>query len=91
MYWRKERGQRAEHRARRWLEQRGLVPVIANYQCRLGEVDLIMDDGETLVFVEVRWRAYNRYGGALASKSCSALALYSTPGASWSPLWPSSS
>ncbi|HAI35710.1 MAG TPA: YraN family protein, partial [Alcanivorax sp.] len=56
MYWRKERGQRAEHRARRWLEQRGLVPVIANYQCRLGEVDLIMDDGETLVFVEVRWR-----------------------------------
>ena len=45
----------------------GLVPVIANYQCRLGEVDLIMDDGETLVFVEVRWRAYNRYGGALAS------------------------
>ena len=67
MCWRKERGQRAEHRARRWLEQRGLVPVIANYQCRLGEVDLIMDDGETLVFVEVRWRAYSRYGGALAS------------------------
>ena len=30
-------------------------------------LDLIMDDGETLVFVEVRWRAYNRYGGALTS------------------------
>ena len=43
------------------------MPVIANYQCRLGEVDLIMDDGDTLVFVEVRWRAYSRYGGALAS------------------------
>ncbi len=67
MYWRKERGQRAEHRARRWLEKQGLVPVIANYQCRLGEVDLIMDDGDTLVFVEVRWRAHGGYGGALAS------------------------
>lgn len=67
MYWRKQRGHRAEQWALRWLRERGLTPVVANYQCRLGEVDLIMDHGETLVFVEVRWRANTSHGGALAS------------------------
>lgn len=68
MLWsKKETGDRAEQRARCWLEARGLTPVVNNYRCRLGEVDLIMNHGDTLVFVEVRWRTHRHYGGALAS------------------------
>ena len=67
MHWRKQRGQRAEQWALRWLRGQGLTPEVANYQCRLGEVDLIMNHGETLVFVEGRWRGETDYGGALAS------------------------
>ncbi|MFT0137195.1 YraN family protein [Alcanivoracaceae bacterium MT1] len=61
------RGQRAEWQALRWLRERGLRPVARNYRCRQGEVDLIMTDHDTLVFVEVRWRSRRDYGGALAS------------------------
>ena len=38
-----------------------------NYRGRFGEIDLIMQDGKVLVFVEVRARASQRFGGALAS------------------------
>lgn len=68
MPWNKQRiGERAEQRARAWLQERGLTTVAVNYRCRLGEVDLVMLDGTTLVFVEVRWRRYQHYGGPLAS------------------------
>lgn len=38
-----------------------------NYRCRFGEIDLIARDGETLVFVEVRMRRSQAFGGAAAS------------------------
>ena len=38
-----------------------------NFRCRSGEIDLIFLDDETLVFVEVRLRRSERYGGALGS------------------------
>lgn len=38
-----------------------------NYYCRFGEIDLVTLSGNLLVFVEVRWRRQDRYGGALAS------------------------
>ena len=38
-----------------------------NYRCRHGEIDLIMHDGDSLVFVEVRYRRSESFGGALAS------------------------
>ena len=41
--------------------------VARNYRCRQGEVDLVAKDGETLVFVEVRWRSGDRFGGAAES------------------------
>jgi putative endonuclease len=61
------RGEEAEDFAARHLEQQGLVVVTRNYRTRLGEVDLVALDGETLVFVEVRARRSNAFGGAAAS------------------------
>lgn len=54
------RGRRAERRARRYLERRGLSLVARNFRCRSGEIDLIMRERKKhdaqLVFVEVRHR-----------------------------------
>ncbi|SMF95939.1 putative endonuclease [Methylomagnum ishizawai] len=57
----------AEDRALGFLQEQGLRLVERNYRCRYGEVDLIMEEGETLVFVEVRYRASQKFGGALES------------------------
>ena len=62
-----QRGTEAELNAQRHLQQHGLKTLARNHHCRGGEIDLIMQDGETLVFVEVRLRRNTRYGGALAS------------------------
>jgi putative endonuclease len=53
--------------ARRHLEAQGLRFIAANVTCRQGEVDLVMRDGDTLVFTEVRYRTSERFGGAAAS------------------------
>lgn len=63
------KGQAAEARAREFLEDRGLVFRESNFRCRFGEIDLVMDDGPVLVFVEVRLRSNSRFGGAAASVS----------------------
>jgi putative endonuclease len=60
-------GGAAEERAERLLAEHGLAIVTRNYRTRLGEIDLIARDGATLVFVEVRMRSDNRFGGAAAS------------------------
>ena len=60
-------GQWWEERARQHLHSHGLTLVEANYSCKSGEIDLIMRDGENLVFVEVRQRASATHGGAAAS------------------------
>lgn len=62
-----QRGTAAEALAREWLEQRGLRFVEANFRCKLGELDLIMMDGECLVVIEVRYRYRPSHGGPLAS------------------------
>ena len=49
------------------MQARGLQPVTRNYRCRGGEIDLIMRQGDTLVFVEVRYRARASHGGAASS------------------------
>ncbi len=65
-------GSAKESLARRYLERQGLRLVTRNWRCRHGEIDLVMldraadDDGE-LVFVEVRYRRSERFGGAVAS------------------------
>ncbi len=50
-----------------FLRQAGLTVKQKNYSCRHGEIDLVMDDGSELVFVEVRYRRDGRFGGATAS------------------------
>jgi putative endonuclease len=61
------KGLRYEDRARRYLEARGLQLLKSNYRCRCGEIDLIMCEGDTVCFIEVRFRGSNDYGGAAMS------------------------
>lgn len=63
----KHRGSVQESKARRWLEKKGLRFIAANVRERGGEIDLIMRDNVTTVFVEVRYRQSAQYGGAAAS------------------------
>lgn len=57
-----EQGQEGEIQACSYLQQQGLILIERNYRCRSGELDLIMRDGEHLVFVEVRSRNNSNYG-----------------------------
>lgn len=60
-------GKEAEIHTKQWLQQQGLRAITENYSCRFGEIDLIMLDGETLVFIEVRLRSHKGFGGAAGS------------------------
>ncbi|WP_211454831.1 YraN family protein [Collimonas antrihumi] len=62
-------GQMAEDRALAYLQQRGLKLIERNFRCKAGEIDLILAEpaSNLLVFVEVRQRNSQRYGGAAAS------------------------
>jgi putative endonuclease len=55
-------GALAEGAALKYLERRGLALVTRNYRCKLGELDLVMEHDDVLVFVEVRLRNNARYG-----------------------------
>ena len=65
-------GQQAELYARTYLENQGLIWLASNFSCRLGEIDLVMKTckGE-LVFIEVRRRSSDKFGGAAASVTVS--------------------
>lgn len=60
-------GAQAEQWAAQHLQQQGMKLVTQNYRGRFGEIDLIMQDGAVLVFVEVRLRRNADFGGAAAS------------------------
>ena len=60
-------GALAEQLAAQYLQQHGLKLLQANYRCRFGEIDLILQDGDTHVFAEVRLRSGSAFGGAAAS------------------------
>lgn len=61
------RGEKSEQLACDYLLKQGLQLIDKNFQCKYGELDLIMKDSESLVIVEVRFRKSNKYGGALES------------------------
>jgi putative endonuclease len=60
-------GRIAEDRALAYLQTQGLVLIKRNFRSRRGEIDLIMRDADTLVFVEVRQRRSRQFGDAAAS------------------------
>ena len=60
-------GLEAEKLAATFLAKHGLKLVTQNYHCRFGEIDLIMQDAKTLVFIEVRLRSNAKFGSAGAS------------------------
>ena len=64
---RRTQGAHVEALAREFLLRQGLTPVAANANYRGGELDLVMRDGNTLVFVEVRYRRGSGFGGGAAS------------------------
>lgn len=57
----REAGARYEDLADAYLQRAGLAPIARNFNCRHGELDLVMRDGAVVVFVEVRYR---RHGGS---------------------------
>lgn len=61
------RGAAAEELALELLQRNGLTLLARNYRCRMGEVDLIMRDGDAIVFVEVRLRGATAFADAAAS------------------------
>ena len=60
-------GRDAESHACDYLLSRGLSLLTRNFRSRLGEIDLVMDDGESLVFVEVRYRRRDVFGSGAES------------------------
>jgi putative endonuclease len=66
MISRRSRGMEGERAAVKFLKRRGYRIVASNYKSKLGEIDVIADDGGTLVFVEVKWRADDSRGGPAA-------------------------
>ena len=55
-------GARAERSAAAWLEGQGYAIVERNFQCKVGELDLVARRGDTLVFVEVKSRHRDTFG-----------------------------
>ena len=64
---RQQSGREAEQLACEFLVGKGLRLTERNFRCRHGEIDLIMQHDDTIVFVEVRYRRHARYGSALES------------------------
>ena len=62
-----KQGEDAEAACCEYLRARGLKAVDKNFNCRHGEIDIIMLDKKILVFVEVRYRKNNNFGGGLES------------------------
>jgi putative endonuclease len=60
-------GLAAENLACAYLQRAGLILLQRNYRCRRGELDLVMRQGDTVVFVEVRYRSPSAYADGVAS------------------------
>ena len=63
----RESGQHFETLATRYLQQQGLKLLTRNFHSYRGEIDLVMRDRNTLVFIEVRFRKNNHFGSAADS------------------------
>ncbi len=59
---RKELGRRGEVLARRYLDKQGYTILDTNFRCSYGEIDIVAQEGEQLVFVEVKTRRSHAFG-----------------------------
>lgn len=85
-----ERGRIRESEALATLRTRGLRVLDRNWRCRWGELDLVMDEGGTVVFVEVRYRRSAVYGGAAESIGAAKIARLRRAAEAWlqaHPAW----
>jgi putative endonuclease len=62
---RHRQGREGEDTARYYLEQQGLRFIEANFRCDIGEIDLVMQDHDCLVFVEVKYRTLEHFASIL--------------------------
>ncbi len=62
-----KKGEVFEHKAANFLRDKGWELLENNFRCKLGEIDLIMKDENTIVFVEVRYRHQKSFGSATES------------------------
>lgn len=67
MNTRQAKGAAAERLAADYLVRQGLAVVGRNFRVRGGEIDLVCRDGKCTVFVEVRLRSRDDFGGAAGS------------------------
>lgn len=60
-------GQQAEDIALKFLQSKGMRLIARNYRCKLGEIDLVIQDDGALVFIEVRYRKQSDFGDGAES------------------------
>jgi putative endonuclease len=60
-------GHHAENMAYDYLVKKGLRLIKRNYRCRQGEIDLIMQEAQTIAFIEVRYRSQSGFGSSMES------------------------
>ena len=65
----RETGNATETFAANYLVKQGLIIQDKNIHSRMGEIDIIMKDDETFVFIEVKYRSSARFGGAISAIS----------------------
>ena len=65
----RSKGQLTEQLAQQYLENLGLSAITQNFHSRFGEIDLVMQDQDSLVFVEVKYRKNDQFGGAISTIS----------------------
>jgi len=63
----KNKGQISENVARQYLVNNGLEYLTSNYHNRQGEIDIILLEGDVYIFVEVKYRKNNQFGGAISA------------------------
>ena len=85
----KNKGARGEEKACDFLQGQGYRILERNYRCRLGEIDIIAREGQTVVFVEVKARSSGRFGlpheaiGPQKRRRMTAIALHYLKSRGW--------
>jgi putative endonuclease len=78
-----ELGARGERIAEQHLVRRGLTVLDRNWRCRQGEIDLVLRDGDEVVFVEVKTRSSVAFGHPLEAITAAKLARLRRLAGAW--------